>query len=351
MSPSASISAPARTWRDIPQSITPRAMSSTGRKRMMMATTKSVAVLVFACVCLWAGYEVYATWQQNPAKLKAPVKSSPVKNIVLRTDGVLDQPWVVRALALPKDADLMELDLFALRGRLADSGQIRTAVLSRKFPDTLVVAIEERSAVARINARFGEGDPETFLVARDGVVFRGACFKDEVVQSLPFLGGVALKRAGGKLLPIEGMNVVADLLGTARVNAPNLYRSWTVVSLEKLLSDGQIIARSAEVGEVVFGTRDDFYKQIARLDFILDEAKKNPAPSPVKSINLAVGGDQVPVLFETPTVETPDQKSPGAAKLSSPTARMAVARTHNVRAQPTRPGQSNSPRISSRRDI
>lgn len=320
-------------------------MSSTGRKRMIFATAKSVAVLVFACACLWGGYEVYVTWQENPAKIKAPVKSAPVKTISLRTDGVLDQAWVTRTLSLPKTADLMELDLYALRERLLESGQVSAAVLSRKFPDTLVVSIEERSPIARVNARFGEGDPETFLVARDGVVFRGSCFKDELVQTLPFLGGIALKRSGNKLLPLQGMSTVADLLGTARVNAPGLYRNWTVVSLEKLQSDGEIVVHSPDAAEIVFGTRDDFYKQIARLDYILDEAKKNPAPAPLKSINLAVG-EQVPVSFELPAVENSDQgaKTPSRsgrpaanhlASASNPAARPAV-----FRAPPTRPASA-----------
>lgn len=338
MSPSASISPPARTWRDIPQTIAPRAMSSTGRKRMIFATVKSVAVLVFACACLWGGYEVYVTWQENPAKIKAPVKGAPLKTVSLRTDGVLDQAWVIRTLALPKTADLMELDLFALRERLVESGQVSTAVLTRKFPDTLIVSIEERSPVARVNARFGEGEPETFLVARDGVVFRGAGFKDEVVQSLPFLGGIALKRSGGRLLPVPGMSTVADLLGTTRVNAPNLYRSWSVVSLEKLQSDGQIIVRSADAGEIVFGTRDDFYKQVAKLDYILDESKKNPAPMPLKSINLAVGGDQVPVSFELPADDNAEQGAKVAPK--TPQAgvnHLASAKPALFRAAPTRP--------------
>jgi hypothetical protein len=326
-------------------------MSSTGRKRMFFATAKSVAVLVFSCVCLWAGYELYTTWQNDPAKLKSPVKSSPVKTIALRGENlVVDHAWVVRTLGLPKDADLMELDLYGLRERLLESGQVRAAVLSRKFPDTLVVSLEERSPVARLNARFGEGDPETFLVARDGVVFKGACFKDEVLQGLPFLGGVALKRSNGKLLPIQGMETVADLLNTARVNAPELYRSWSIVSLQRFATDGEIVVQSADVGQVIFGMRDDFYKQIARLDYILEESKKQPAPLPLKSINLAVGGEQVPVSFDLPTVQPADLNlvRPRSTPNNTQTARPGF------RAPPTRPLQAtntSAQRTPSRRDF
>ncbi len=359
---SSSISSSARSWRDIPQTIAPRAMSSTGRKRMIFANTKAIAALLIGCVSLWGGYEIFQTWETNPAKLKAPVKSAPVKNISLRGQNlVLDQPWVMRTLALAKNADLMELDLYALRERLLASGQVRAAELTRKFPDTLVVSIEERSPVARINARFGEGSPEEFLVARDGFVYRGACYKDDVVKSLPYLAGVSLKRVGGKLQPIDGMDTVADLLVTARTNVPALYRNWSVVSLDKFSSDGQIAVESADTGVVTFGTRENFYKQIARLDFILDQSKANPSPTPLKAINLAVG-EQVPVSFQSAPAQpaTPAGSRGGSASTHS-SAHVVPAHAqpveaphpHGVRSSPTRPLQANSAshHSSSRRDI
>ena len=324
---------------------------------MIFATVKSVAVLVFACTCLWGGYEIYLTWQNNPSKLKAPVKSAIVREVVLRGQKTLtlDQPWVVRTLALPKTADLMELDLFALRDRLLASGQVLVAELSRKFPDTLVVTIEERSPVARIKARTGEGEPETLLVARDGMVYRGECYKDEVIQSLPFLGGIALKRASGKFLPIQGMDTVSDLLTIARVNAPNLFRTWSVLSLAKFGSDGQIIVQSSDVGEVVFGTRDDFYKQIARLDYIVTEARTHPVATPLKSINLAVGGEQVPVSFELPPAPVPEHGATHGVKTPPPPTSQVAASTPRpaFRAPPTRPQQATTttPHRITRRDF
>lgn len=357
MSPSTQISPPARSWRDIPQAIAPRAMSSTGRKRMIFATVKSVAVLVFVCTCLWGGYEIYFTWQNNPSKLKAPVRSAVVREVILRGQKTLtlNHAWVVRTLALPKTADLMELDLFALRERLLVSGQVQVAELTRKFPDTLVVTIEERSPVARLNARIGEVEPKTLLVARDGVVFDGECYKEDVVQSLPFLGGIVLTRSAGRFRPIQGMDTVADLLSIARVNAPNLYRNWIVVSLAKLASDGQIVVQSSDSGEAVFGIRDDFYKQIARLDYIISESRNHPVVTPLKSINLAVGGEQVPVSFELPPPLSREQSSaPSAKPATSPAPHIAALDSRPAfRGPPTRPQQATrtTPARTSRRDF
>ena len=127
---------PTRTWRDIQQSIAPKAMSSEGRKRLLIGTVKSVAALLALGLGGWGAYELFNIWERNPMAIKSPVKSEPVKTVEMRSDGVLDKAWVTRVLALPKNAGLMELDLHALQMRLMETGQVRNAVLTRKFPAT-----------------------------------------------------------------------------------------------------------------------------------------------------------------------------------------------------------------------
>ena len=291
-----------RTWRDIQQSITPKAMSSEGRKRLQVATVKTVAVLFALCLTGWGVYEGMHTWEQNPMAIKSPVKSAPVKNIDSRSDGVLDQGWVTRTLALPKTAGLMELDLYALRNRLLESGQVRTAVLTRKFPETLVVMIEERSPVLRVRAQVGAAPAKDLLVARDGVIYEGVGYEATLLNTLPYLADVPLKMSQGRFQPVEGMDKVADLLSTAHANIPSLFSGWHVVSLARFALDGEIIVRSKDIKEITFGTREsDFFKQIAQLDLIVETGHVQ-ADHPALSINLAVGGVQVPVVFEKPAV-------------------------------------------------
>jgi cell division protein FtsQ len=295
---------PVRTWRDIQQAIAPKAMSSEGRKRLQIATAKTIGVLCALCLAGWGVYEGMRMWEQNPNALKSPVKSEPVKTIETRSDGVLDKGWVTRTLALPKNVGLMELDLYALQARLLESGQVHNAVLTRKFPATLVVMIEERWPVARVHAQIGEAVPKDFLVARDGVIFDGVNHDTALVSTLPYLADVSLKMVRGRFQPLEGMEKVAELLSTAHANIPMLYRNWQVVSLARYAVDGFIVVRSKEVKAITFGTREsDFYKQIAQLDLVVEEAHLQP-DHPAISVNLAIGetqgGAQVPVVFETP---------------------------------------------------
>ena len=318
-----------RTWRDIQQAIAPKAMSSEGRKRLQVATVKTVAVLFGLCLVGLGVYEGMRMWEQNPMAIQSPVKSAPVKYIDSRSDGVLDKNWVTRTLELPKTAGLMELDLYALRNRLLESGQVRTAVLTRKFPETLVVMIEERSPVLRLRTQVGASPTKDFLVARDGVIYDGIGYDATLLATLPYLADLPLKLVQGRFQPVEGMEKVADLLSTARANIPALYSGWHVVSLARYALDGEIIVRSKDIKEITFGTREsDFFKQVAQLDLIVETGHVQ-ADHPALSINLAVGGAQVPVVFETPAASAPGVKNNSTTKPATP----APA----VRSEPRRP--------------
>ena len=98
-----------------------------------------------------------------------------------------------------------------------------------------------------------------------------------MVDSLPWLDGVKLSRQGEGFAPIDGMATVSDLLATATLEAEPLYRTWRVVSLARLGSDDEIEVRTRGGLRVIFGTGEDFLRQLARLDIVLDTAGTDPA--------------------------------------------------------------------------
>ena len=297
MSKPATIAPPARTWQDISQSVSQRAMSKAGRRRRLAAMFKLGGGIAVLAAAAWGAVEISQTIADNPQKLAAAGSQTPLKEIALTTDGVLDHAWLVRTLALPKNASLMSLDLYALRARLLADGQVYAAVLMRNFPVTLAVNIQERAPVARVRAQVGDAPPQTLLVARDGVVYAGEGYAPALLSTLPWLDGVRLVRAGRGFAPIDGMETVADLLATARNQAEPLYRTFVVVSLARLASDNELIVRSRDVPEITFSTRDDYFRQLARLDYVMDLARTQP-DKPLKSVNLA-DGLQVPVALDT----------------------------------------------------
>jgi cell division protein FtsQ len=274
----------ARTWRQIPQPVRPRTMSREGRKRFAFAVLKTGGLIVLAGTVGWAVVEMTNTWQSEPKRIARAVGTAPVGRVDLVTDGVIDRAWVEGALALPHNITLMELDLAPLQQRLLANGQVRSVVLTKSFPATLTVKITERSPVARLRAENGRD----FIVARDGVIFNGIGYDKTMTDSLPWLAGVKVVRAGEGFAPIAGMETVASLLATARNEAPGLYQTWQVVDLARFDSDGEIEVRSSEIAKITFSTALDFDTQVARLDYV-----REARPAALKSVNLGLGSQVV----------------------------------------------------------
>lgn len=294
----------APTWREaIAPAAAPRPRNRTGRRRILLSSVRHGIGVGLVLASLVFGYIAWRAWHNNPAALAAPAPAaSPLREIVVRSDGVLDRAWVERVLDVRPGVPLLSLDLVALRDRLVQSGQVRVAVVARRFPDVLTVTLEERSPVLRVHAGGHADADRNLFIARDGFVFPGENYAPAAITALPLLEGITLERdlSGRGFSLVPGMGAVSDLLGTARSSAPALAQTFQTVSLARYARDGVVVVRTAEVNEIAFGTRDDFYRQLARLDYILDEIRAKPGALAIRSINLAVGARQVPVAFEQP---------------------------------------------------
>lgn len=283
-----------RSWRDIPQPLKPRAMSPEGRRRVVVGALRAAVGMVVLAVVAWASWETLEVFRGKAAS--QPARSERVRSIVLVTDGVLDKSWLARTLALPADATLMGLDLQALRRRLMNDAQVASASVIRNFPDTLTVRISERSPVARLMAQAPGGAASVLLVSRDGAAFAGTGFDAAVVGTLPWVDGVTLLRRGAGFAPIAGMETVGDLIASAKLEAENLYRGWQVVSLARLATDGEIDVQTRQGARIIFSAREDYLRQIAKLDLVFADSK-DPT-KPLREVNLALGS-QVPVTYGT----------------------------------------------------
>jgi cell division protein FtsQ len=285
-----------RSWREIPQQVRPRAMSGEGRRRLAMGVMRATMGIFVIGLVSWGAWEMVAVVQEKTDAMPEEAKNDRVRSLVLVTDGVLDKNWLAHALSIPADATLMGLDLDQLRARVLADPQVSTAAIVRNFPDKLTVRISERTPVVRMMAQSGGDTPLTLLVARDGVAFSGTGFDPAMVATLPWIDGVKLERAGKGFAPLEGMKAVSDLLATAKLEAEDLYRTWQVISLSRLESDGALEVHTRDGMKVVFGTKEDYLRQIARLDLLVDSS--TDPTRPIREVNLALGS-QVPVTFGT----------------------------------------------------
>lgn len=279
-------------------------MSREGHRRLVLHALKVAGAAAFVAAVSWGAWVTAAALQEGPGALPGAAAAAPVRNIVLVTDGVLDRAWLAHTLALPRKATLMDVDLELLQARILASRQVASASVVRNFPATLQVRISERAPVARILVQQGGGGPRALLVARDGVVYEGAGYDLPLLDTLPWLDGVRLTRKDGAYAPIAGMDSVAELLARAKMEAEPLYRTWHVVSLSRLASDGEIDVRTKDGMRVTFGTREDFFRQIARLDLILDAAQARGG-GPVRAVDLSLDDQQVPVTLGAGPAQAP----------------------------------------------
>lgn len=293
---------PGRSWRSIRQEVAARAMSRRGRRRQRLGWLRLATVALLVAGTATGLYQMAHAWATDRAAFAQAVRSEPVREVVLLTDGVLTVDWVKRTLALPAGTTLMELDLAALRRKLTAHGQVRVAVLTRNFPETLVVTLQERSPVARVRLAEAGSEPRLMTVARDGVVYPPWHYEPALLDSLPWLAGLTVRKApDGTYAPIPDFAPVAGLLSRAQLEAPWLYREWETVSLEHLADRDEIVVRTREVPEIVFDRRQDFLAQLARLDLTLERReaamRQQGRELRFKSVNLALGA-QVPVELE-----------------------------------------------------
>lgn len=287
-------------------------MSPEGRRRLVMRIVRTSAGALVLAAIAWGAWEVSAVLR-DPSAMPDAAKSDRIRSLVLVTDGVLDKGWLARTLAVPKDATLMGVDLMALRTRVLSDAQVRSADIVRNFPDTLTVRISERSPVARIMAQTGAAQPVALLVSRDGVPFEGTGFDPDMVSSLPWLDGVRLTRGAGGFEPIAGMDAVADLLASAKLEAENLYKSWQVVSVARLASDKLIEIHTRDGLRVVFSATEDYLRQIARLDLLIDSS--TDPTRPLRMVDLSLGS-QVPVAYGTASPSIGERPAPPAREAS-----------------------------------
>jgi cell division protein FtsQ len=282
-------------------------MSREGKRRSALRGLRLAGGLAALAISAAAAWEVVMVLKPAVSAPSLPAaRTMPIgDNLEVVTDGVLDKAWLRRTLALPPAATLANIDPATLRLRVLTGGQVLAAELIRHFPATLSVHLAERTPVARLMADSGQGAPREYLVARDGVVFAGQGFDPAMVKTLPWLDGVRPVPSGPGKAMIAGMDETAEFLARCSLDAPHLYRTWRVVSLARLASDGLIEVRNAAGTRIVFRPQDEnLYSQLARLDTVLDAVAGAVPADKVKKIDLSFPDRAVVAIDQPPPAPT-----------------------------------------------
>jgi cell division septal protein FtsQ len=295
-----------RNWRDIPQPIKPRAMSRGGRWRLALEILRGTLVAAVIGLVGWGGWKTLGALHEDSQAMPAAAKAVPLRRpeLVTSTGGVLTSEWLERTLALPRNISLMEVNLEKVCARVLAESQVLTAKARRRAPDGLIVEVTERMPVAQVRAEW-QGRQQSLLIARDGVVFAGDGYDAGMVAGLPWLAGINLVRRDNTFRPIDGMEIVDELLGKAQTEAAHLHVSWRIVSLERLFTDREIEVTTVEGFKIIFGVSDaresglarrkNFVDQLSRLDMVWEKVGHMAIAE--GTIDLSLGTD-VPVSIK-----------------------------------------------------
>jgi len=290
-----------RSWREIRQSGSEKAFTHAARKRKATVFLKAATSLCGLIFVLGAGTWLLINWYDSPEFSLTREEGEPIRRIVYQTDGVLNRERVSRLMAIPGGTSLMEVSIFELKRKLEANGQIESAHVAREFPDTLKVSLKERKPVCRIALANEFGGYETLLVSAEGIVYEGSHYDREFLETLPYLGGVSLRREkSGGIEPIEGMLLIADFLDVVKDQYPRYYRHWRVITLEGIGKEENIPGAGFRVrGRNFPSTRfsaTEYHRQLEKLTTIMQDLPKRVEAEnrgEIEKIDLSLDGPVV----------------------------------------------------------
>ena len=288
-----------RSWRDIKQSAGRELSTRLARgRRLASILRKGTITLVAAGVIAGIGFGGISIFSKGIDVVVAGPSES-VRSVKFGSDGVLNSEWADRLVRIKSETGIMNVDIYEIKGRLEDFRQIKSAVVSRSFPDELHIVVKERKPFLRVRVQGENLDHEDLLVARDGVVYKGWNYPPATIDSIPFVGGVRFLRDQNSTLRVPGLERIAELLDLTRKQYPELFARWLVVSCDDYLGEessfkGTIKIQGADVREMIFSP-EDFPAQLERLNRILKRAREWDIRS-LKRVDLSMG-DQVIVQF------------------------------------------------------
>lgn len=208
-----------------------------------------------------------------------------LKTIEISSDGRLTPDWLKENSGIDAGVNLFDVNFDDLRARFEEIPMVESVVIERKLPDTLIVRVTERVAVAQIRWT-PRGMP--FLIDRHGVVLPAT----RSGQALPLISGLSVdKLHPGDRVEDAGVRQCLDLLAEAdelglgsqvKFNGFNLrYPDFVTVTV-----NGETSARFPHDS-----AREKLIRLVSVLQLSAEQGRR------VKTVDLTPTGRNVPTTF------------------------------------------------------
>ncbi|MDR0646908.1 MAG: FtsQ-type POTRA domain-containing protein [Puniceicoccales bacterium] len=153
----------------------------------------------------------------------------PLRKVTFTSDGVLSENWVKRHVSIPLGKDLMRIDLGYIKTQLEAYSQVASAIITRKFPDTLAIEIKEFKPMAKLLVST-QGKRCIRLISAEGKLFTPIAYTKHGIKTLPTLSDVT-----GPLIQerkILKFNKIYKLLVELMRQYPDVYATIVQISLK-----------------------------------------------------------------------------------------------------------------------
>ena len=273
------------------------------RSDQVRASRVRLGLVVFLAV---AGpfFGIYLLWRVGEVLLNAFVyenKDFAVQQIDVQTDGVIAPDQLRRWTGVRPEANLIALDLAAVKRNLEMVSTVESVSVERVLPHTLKIRVTERDPIAQVNVPRTEGQGgisvAVFQLDANGIVMQPldprlcTVSLQQLSYQLPVITGVnAFQLQPGRRVELPAVQSALNLI-TAFASSPMA----GLVDLRRVdvSAPGVLVVTTGQGSQITFGL-DNPGQQLRRWREIYDYGKQ--ANRDIASLDLAVGNN-VPVRW------------------------------------------------------
>ncbi len=220
-----------------------------------------------------------------------------IREVLVENEGVLDPHLVAQFAGAQVGQNLLAFDLGQARRNLELIPLVRRAEVRRVLPNQLVIRVEERRPVARLQVSSPALRDAEFLIDRAGTVLKplrltdGRVVQPQIRNPLPVLTGVALADIQvGRKVTSRAIYQALDLLDEFHQSA-----AGSMIDLAQIdLSQPRRLVARTSAGAVLLFQPGEYLQQLRRLGVIVQWAGREQRR--IQSVNLTVS-QSVPVTF------------------------------------------------------
>ena len=210
-----------------------------------------------------------------------------VRRVTIEGNRIVETAEITQLIKVPKNAQLQDVDLMAVRHDILSHHFIKDAVVERDLPATLKVTVKERVPLAIINSS------EILYLDEDGVVLPHSISKQ--LFDLPVLTGMpeGMALTPGTMINHPDIQEALQILTDSKLVSKDLYH---LISEVRLRNGGDIVLYATEWGVPIIFGHGEIASKLVRLESFWNSAVRERGSDNLQYVDLRFE-DQVVVRW------------------------------------------------------